>query len=331
MNNVLHPTRNYIRDYMHTLVSGGVAGTHLALMCQALAEVGCPTERIRGYCSRYAMPYSRNRGKVSNLYFKDALMATDHVRHFAGGVLGMIPLLHAFLVEKILPRGVLVRNVECFSCLHSILCFVRRGDMNEHVHAKFLSIIVKHNTMFLELYGERNAKIKFHHLYHLPDDMLRLGKFVGCFTTERKNKDAKAVVVATDKNIERSSIISFLHRTICHWADNDEACKPEHLRSPSTIQLPNDMSTSRSACLLCGDLHAGDMVLLLNQSIGEIVDFWQLEDSLCVRLHEHKKLQGMHFELQTNLVIDDVSCIVEAITYLRNVDDLVAVLPLFDS
>ena len=41
MHNVISVPHNYIRDTMHTLTSNGVAGTHLALMCQNLGEVGC--------------------------------------------------------------------------------------------------------------------------------------------------------------------------------------------------------------------------------------------------------------------------------------------------
>jgi hypothetical protein len=40
MCKVLRPCDHYIRDWMHTFVSGGVAGTHLALLCNALATCG---------------------------------------------------------------------------------------------------------------------------------------------------------------------------------------------------------------------------------------------------------------------------------------------------
>ena len=89
---------HYIRDWMHTLVSNGVAGSHLALMCQALIHVGCSLEIIRTYIKRFTLPWTRNHGKISDMYFKDALMETDHVRHFASDVLGMVPLLTSFLL-----------------------------------------------------------------------------------------------------------------------------------------------------------------------------------------------------------------------------------------
>ena len=347
---------HYIRDWMHTLVSNGVAGTHLALMCQALIAVGCSLEIIRTYSKRFTLPWTRgNRGKISDMYFKDALMETDHVRHFASDVLGMIPLLYAFLVEKIKPRGewrskrrigegrrrrrrrrrrrggLLVANIECFSLLHTMLCILRRGVMNADIHTKLLSTIVKHNTMFLELYGDRHAKLKFHHLYHLPDDLLRAG-IISCFPTERKNKDALAVSVATDFHIERSSTIAFLHRTISHWCGNTTACKSAYLLAVRNIDVRGEaMSYSTSACLPCGDVFARDMVLLINGSIGRVVDFWQrdVDQSMSVRCYEHKKIGGLFFELASHgPVFDDVSCIVEAVTWYEDQNHFVVCMPL---
>ena len=71
-------------------------------------------------------------------------MASDHVRHFASDVLGMIPVLYAFLIEKGLPRGWLPRNVTCFTLLHTILCILKRGDMSAEVRDRLAALINKH-------------------------------------------------------------------------------------------------------------------------------------------------------------------------------------------
>ena len=184
--NVLRPTSNYIRDWMHTLVSNGVAGTHLAMIVQALIPLGCALSVLRTYAQKFTLP--RSRGKVTELFFKDELMCSDHVRHFANDVLAMFPLLDAFLVEKAEPRGWFPRNIACFKAMYAVLCILRRGDMSVAIHTRLNALVNTHATLFLELYGDANAKVKFHHLYDLADDMLRIGGALSCFVTERKTR-----------------------------------------------------------------------------------------------------------------------------------------------
>ncbi len=223
MANILSPGPNYLRDWMHTLVSNGVAGTHLALVCGALAAIGIKVHVVQQYAQQFHLPQSRG-GKPSDLYFKDDLMMTDHVRHFASDVLGMVTIMYAFLQEKIAPRGVLMSNIECFTYLYMIICILRRGEISQTIHDTLLDLCVKHNKLFLELYGNTHAKIKFHHLYHLARTMLYMHSCLSCFPTERKNKDALAVSVATDKAMERTSVVSFLHKTLKHWERHATCC-----------------------------------------------------------------------------------------------------------
>ena len=328
---VLHPVKNYLRDWMHTLVSNGVTGTHIALVCHALDSIGCNLDIVRLYANKFQLPLCRNRGKVSDLFFKDTLVAGDHVRHFAGDVLGMVPLLHSFLEEKIKPRGALVDNIECFSLMHNIIVIVRRGKMDSTIHAKMLQYIVKHNTMFVALYGDKHAKIKFHHLYHLPDDLLRMGSCVSCFPTERKHKDVLAVANATDRDIEKTASIAFLHRTIYHWHDNADACKPCFLRQGRDTILPgfsSPMKAAMVACLHIGDVHHGDMVILTSGDLGSIIDFWESKDEMNVRLYLHTHLGGSRFSLKAcRIVIDKVPIIVDVVAFRKADDHISACIP----
>merc|ERR1712110_662885 len=102
MSNIINPSSIYVRDWMHTFVSNGVAGTHLALLCQALAAIAVPIYVLQCYSNKFLLPRSRG-GKPSNLYFKPELISTDHVRHFASDVLGMVTIMYCFLIGKIEP------------------------------------------------------------------------------------------------------------------------------------------------------------------------------------------------------------------------------------
>ena len=196
-----------------------------------------------------------------------------------------------------------------------------------------MDIIVKHNTLFLALYGDSVAKIKFHHLYHLPDDLLRVGSALSCFPTERKNKDALAVSVATDHTIARSSIIAFLHRTIKHWRTAEAACKRIHPYSGRLVMQGGEaMVHCTSACLHCGDVHKRDMVLLLDGSLGVVFEFWQrvADKEMVVRLHVHKSLGGIRFAPRPDAdVFVSVDEVVEPVGFYTASDHIVACVPLY--
>ena len=335
---VLSPANNYIRDWMHTLVSNGVAGTHLALICQALVGVGCAMGVLQAYAKKFTLP--RSRGKVTDLFFKDELMLSDHVRHFANDVLAMFPLLYAFLFEKAEPRGWLPRNIECFRALYAVLCILRRGAMSTTIHAHLTRLIHRHAVLFLELYGNISAKVKFHHLYDLPDDLLRIGA-LSCFVTERKNKDAKAVASSVSRHLERTATMSFLQNTFTHWRDNMEACLPSYLRRATDVTVPGaDCTLSRSteAILPCGDIFEGDVVLLNDGSIAKVVDFWHWGDDdvndIHVRLERFTRNASgpLRFEhrIGDRFVVDSGVILEPCAWYPCSPSTIVVALPLFE-
>jgi hypothetical protein len=329
MTTVLHPIRNYCRDWMHTLASNGVAGTHLALICGALKTCGVDIRVLQVYGKKFFLPRSRG-GKVSDLFFKDHLVSTDHVRHFASDVLGMVQIMYAFLIDKIKPKGILQKNIDAFECLYDIMSILRHGDMNVLIHNRLTKLVDEHAALFLELYTEKYAKIKFHHLYDLADDLLYLQKCLSCFPGERKNKDALAVAVLKDRAIERSSTIAFLHQTISHWADNEFACSKYFLINPQ-MRLVDGMQvkTSIAANLPSGDVRAGEMVVLVDASIAKVVCFWERNNTFLVQLAIHRKMSiPLHFEVDAHAIMfQSVDDIVEPVTWYAGPSSIVAIVP----
>ena len=240
-------------------------------------------------------------------------MSTDHVRHFASDVLGMVTILYCFLVEKVRPRNILEKNVTCFVYLYQIICILRRGDISATLQA----VIVKHNTLFLELYGNARAKIKFHHMYHLPGDMLRLSSCLSCFPTERKNKDAIAVSSATDATVERTSVIAFLQRTLHHWKRHLNTCREMYLLNGEAVHVGGlKLTCARTGVFKYGELHVGDMALFQEGVLGKVRSFWDHEGQIFIAVDRHRfaipdQLQwdlhahGVHF-IDAELLIEPV-------------------------
>jgi hypothetical protein len=280
---------------------------------------------------------------VSELYFKDEMMASDHVRHFASDVLGMVTIMYAFLMEKARPRGWLPRHIECFEALFAILCILRRGDMTDAIHSSLSRLILKHNTLFLELYGEKNAKIKFHHVYHIPDDMLGMECCLSCFPTERKNKDAKHAANASDKDMERTATIAFLNKAIEYWDGNDAACQASSLHGPvqklmmflhDRSIMPEAFSRSAAATLPCGEAFPSDMMLLQDGSLGQVIDFWGRDDNnpadIVVGCNIHRRMAGPLLFEGRSYQEDFRHDFVELLPWYRNcVGNIVAIIPVY--
>jgi len=330
MSFILNPCKNYVRDWMHTLVSNGVAGTHLACICQALDAAGIPLNIVQAYSHKFVLPRSRG-GKPSNLYFKDALMATDHVRHFASDVLGMVTILYCFLVEKVRPRNMLdERNITCFVYLYQILCILRRGDIDEAISATLHDVILKHNTLFLELYGNRVVKIKFHHMYHLARDMLYLLGCLSCFPTERKNKEAIAVSTATDCTVERTSVIAFLQRTLNHWKCHIHTCSEMYLHDEKVTHVQGlKMSFARAGTFKCGDLHAQDVAYFQDDILGTVLSFWKFDGRIFITINRHRRVPNtMQWDLAANDVqFIDAELLIEPVFWYAKATSIFVAVP----
>jgi len=300
----------------------------------ACFEHRCDIEVVQAYAHKFKLPKNRNRGKVSDLFFKDSLVMTDHVRHFAGDVLGMINIMFALLVDRIKPRGWALKHIECFESLYIAICILRRGSMCPATHTILEKTLLKHNTLFLELYGEKNCKIKFHHIYHIAKDMLYMGGCISCFPGERKNKDALALSVASDKIIEKSATWSFLHRTVSHWHGNDNACLEYYLNDARRVSMQGEkLDVALSATLKCGIVHANDMVYLVDGSIGKVCQFWQSHGKeVTVKVLVHKKIPSsrIYFELEAYATCFLAqSCIVEPVGWYAGTSYIVACIPEF--
>ena len=89
------------------------------------------------------------------------------------------------------------------------------------------------------------------------------------------------------------------------------------------------MNGSIVACLPCGDVHAGDMVILVNVQLASIIDSWESDGTMLVRASVHNHIRGLQFESHPYYeVIDDVAIIVEPVAFYNADGKLIAAIPL---
>ena len=87
----------YHRDWQHTLVSNGVAGTEIAAILgvmqanAALKARNIVLDTLEKYCAKFTVPSENSSNKN---WFSKKHIAPSHVKYFASDILAMVPLLY---------------------------------------------------------------------------------------------------------------------------------------------------------------------------------------------------------------------------------------------
>jgi hypothetical protein len=327
-DNILEGIRGYLRDGMHTLSSNGVAGTEVALVVRMLHnECTVSIDVLQLYAQQWVLP--RIRGKVSDLTFKDTMIDTDKVRHFAGDVLLMIIILQTFIVDKLNPRNLLpAENALCFSLLYDIMTIIRHADMSQVGNLRLKT--TEHAKLFLKLYGETFVRPKWHHLLHLADDFEYMNAMIACFVTERKNQDIAKAARLTFNNVEHAVVYDHLNFMTHEHLTNEAGFKQKFLCNPMPILAGNDaISWSDVATFECGTIYRSDIVYLRNGSIAEVLDFWQASSSseIVVRVAVYSKSSGLSWNILSTPSFIQAEAIVEATCYYKTKDGKICVPP----
>ena len=276
----LKPVDQYCRDWQHTLVSGGVAELQLAAILTLMHKSKPPIhmDLVSTYAQKYTLP--KSRGKVHPNWFNAAFVSCDHVKHFSSDVLAMYPLMNAFLIDIVLPQKRFIDHIECFGLMTRILGVLSLScDTSIAIYNELKSLIAEHHLMFEQLYPEL-VKVKYHHMGHLPDDLLHIGKLISCFCTERKHKDVKMMVLHVFRNVEHTTTVDFVNYFVQGCIKGrirfDSRCmiNPREYKAvdnDSNLMVAWEMHTHR------GEVHRGDVVWAISNGehfVGRVVAFF---------------------------------------------------------
>lgn len=179
LRDVHKPIDSYIRDWMHVLVSGGVANSQMIGLKDALKETGIPMTVVRDYSVQWTLP--KQYGSVSATWLEDARFEGDSFSSFASYLLTLIPIIGAFLIDIVRQHNVIDEHIQCFLLLGQIIGLLTSGAEYACQHLELLAdYIVRHHKLYVRLYPGL-VKTKFHQMLHLPETFQRLGKVISCF------------------------------------------------------------------------------------------------------------------------------------------------------
>ena len=212
LRNIVRIGEHYIRDWQHTLASHGCMSAQVGGVMAALKKYNIPWAESETFSQK--CHESKSAPKFNSELFSSKFVEKEYVKAFANEMLSMIPRLFLYLwTHRLLPKfSKLGKHIMCLGLLLKMQSILQHfKDFDAHVAAMFQTAVDTWAPLYVELY-RFGVKNKFHHLFaHLHDDLLRLGKVIGCFAMERKHKDVKRHVLHVFNHVEYTCTVNYLN------------------------------------------------------------------------------------------------------------------------
>ena len=324
LREIYKPITHYLRDPMHTLLSGGIGNVETACLIQALKEQAIPLTFLQEYASEVVLP--KKFGTVCPSWLDHRRFSGDNndsFACFASTLLTLLPIILAFLLDCVKDQpalgGALKAHIECFELLVIIVGFLTTSNENIVQHMPELqSLIEKHHTLFVSLYPGSAVKPKWHHLLHLPSLVIRLGKVLSCFVTERKHRSVKAAALHVFRHIEHTTLATVLNNMCQQVIEGHCLFQRQFLVSPKRFDLLSDyhLNRSTSAVLDCGLISKGDVIYSVGGVITRVMCFWQSDqDQMNVQCSICEKVDTFIFKDSNVITFLPIGSIIDAMAY----------------
>ena len=290
LRQIHRPACHYIRDWMHTPVSGGVVNTQTALILHECKALNIGISVVRNFSLDCVLP--KKYGKVCADWLRDARLKADTVSSFASSLLTVVPIVGMFLVDcvqSVAGAEELTEHIRCYMLLVNILGLLTMGAEAGVAHLDLLATwIVEHHDLYVTLYGAETCKPKWHHMLHLPEHYARLQKIISCFVAERKHRASKAAALHVFRYLEHTVLTDLINRQCQQVVEGHGLFQNKFLAHPRVLEVMGvEYLRSTEAVLACGHIHADDIVYVAGGTIARVVAFWQPRGSTHDNLVAH--------------------------------------------
>ena len=272
LRTIYRPVDHTIRDWQHTIAQDGVANTHIACLLHALHNLcGIDISRVSEFATM--CHYPATHGKLDKKAFGSNRLHANTITSFSSPILTMVSVLHLF-VEKFV-ADIVPEHFAAFTLLHHIVGILRMGPEDAMRHTGTLTqLISRHLESVVRLYGD-HVKPKAHHLFHVVDGMLWIGKLLSCFVTERKHREIKRAALHVFRHIEHTVLTDVVNKSFEQILEGHELYKPCFLVNPRDAHVPGiALRKARSAVLRIGETWAGDVVITNDGIVGKVICMW---------------------------------------------------------
>ena len=330
VRHIYKPVTHTLRDWMHMLVSDGVAGTELCL-CIKECQQHVPLDILHTYAQQFRQP--RTRGAIPKEWFTTKSLGDHNMKHFASEVLGMVPIVNCFLHDVVQPLGVMQLHIQCFELLDEIMCLLSLGADNAVRHVSRIRLLIyQHGVLYKAIYGEDQCRPKFHHLYHVPDGIDRIKKNISCFVLERKHRATKDASRECKRHIEHTVVIDMVNRHCCNAQNSASAghgnvYQKEYLLDPRATHVPK-VTTAVAAILEIGTVHTSDVLFLADGSVAKVERLWDDTSTVVLQVTPYIRVSAVLWKMDAaigNIFVDAID-VVAMLTYAIESDNVIRII-----
>jgi hypothetical protein len=331
---IYKPVDHTLRDWQHTIVGGGVANVETARMFAALKDHGISLSVVTDFVLQFKLAKVHGKVDPNWLSIKRLGKKWKSLQSFSSTLLSLIPILAMFLTEVVDgPSHPLYEHMQCFWRLRMIVGILQLGPSNAMQHVERLrQLIREHAELFIKLYPG-HEKPKFHHLFHVVDNMLFLGKLLSCFVTERKHRTTKRCALFVFRSIESVVVKDMLSRQCEQIRSETESIFSERyiVRSKLYNIAGSLIHRALGAVLPCGSVHASDFVWLNTNVVALVIAFWRADcaDHISVQVETYKCLndRATRWRTESRTIFVGSECIVSALIYAHTDASTLFVVP----
>lgn len=286
---ITRPNQNYIRDWMHTLVSGGQANTHAALLLHVLIANRVKPSDLNEFALSFTLPHIHGKVSVEWLNAR-RLSSKDHTKFasYASTMLTLVPIVLAFLLDVVATSGHaahLADHVKCYGLLASIIGLLQRVDLPVSQVEALKTLVDEYAVLYNQLYGR--AKAKYHDLFHIHEAIHTFNRVLSCFVTERRHRQTKKAALHVFRFLEQAVLKDMVNRMYETFVGDSSLFKPMFPVYPKVATVCGcEMLCSLKAVLHCGLIAVNDIIYATTPAgatiVGRVRRFWEYNGSIFV-------------------------------------------------
>lgn len=302
LRSLFKPVDHCIRDWMHVMVGDGVANSVLGMLFFWLKFFKYPIDSVRDFMMQCNLP--SKYGKANREWLKDYRIKAKTLSSFAGIVLTLVPMMYLFFLSFCQDDARLKKQFKCIELLHHICGIMATGTDKPMAYVDHLREMC---LQLHKLYGELSTsfKPKIHHMHHIFDSMVWLGKLLSCFVTERKHRQVKDAALHVYRHMEHTVLVDIVNKCCDQIASGHDVFEKRFLVNPRECKLQPEYLTSTRAVLECGPVRNGDVLVfkepnMRNCTCGMVAGFYIISEVLFVEIRLLPVVDEADISLRSN-------------------------------
>lgn len=193
----IHPSLQFVHDWMHVMCVQGVINITLYLALKVLNAEGVTWAMVYGFTSLWYLPFgagggARNPAEVLKPKRIETYKKAKRIKCQASEIVSLLPLVAIYLATLVLPNAgadtdvaKACRVVITLNAVVELLMTAPRGVVEP---SQLLAAVEEFLELYRQAFGTATMVSKFHSMLHFADELDRFKTMLTCWVHERKHR-----------------------------------------------------------------------------------------------------------------------------------------------